>query len=245
MEMVKRIQNGQIGQIVNAQLYYLSSGVGFKPFENVSDDELRIRNHYKFTALSGGILLDQAIHMMDVCNWTLQNSPLSAKGGGGKKGGIDYGDTWNNFQVIYQYPQDINVSVLSTQVGPKFGDVCARFVGTEGIAEAHYSGGVFIEGTNPWDSGILRAQTKLTPDLIAAGVKDSSLHDADYNKGLSFIRSIESGNFLNETEAGSISTLTAIMGRNAAITNEEISMEEIRYSNEFLDPKLNLKQFDK
>jgi len=39
--------------------------------------------------------------------------------------------------------------------------------------------------------------------------------------------------------------LTAIMGRNSAIRNEEISMEEIRFSDEYLDPKLNLSQFDK
>lgn len=245
-EMIKRIQLGEIGEVANAQLYYLSSGVAFKPFENAVDDEVRIRNHYKFRALSGGILLDQAIHMLDVCNWALQSSPLTAKGGGNRKGGIDYGDTWSNFEVLYQYPQNINVSLHSSQVGTCFGDVCARFIGTTGIAEAHYSGGVFIEGTNQWDSGILRtSETKLTPDLIAKGVTGNALFDANKNKVLSFIGSIENGNYLNETVSGSNSTLTAIMGRNSAIRNEEISMEEIRFSDEYLDPKLNLSQFDK
>ena len=245
-EMVKRIQSGEIGEVVNAQLYYLSSGVAFKPFENAVDDEVRIRNQYKFRALSGGILLDQAIHMLDVCNWALQSSPITAKGGGNRKGGIDYGDTWSNFEVQYKYPQNINVSLHSSQVGTCFGDVCARFMGTKGIAEAHYSGGVFIEGTNPWDSGILRSsQTKLTPELIAKGTTGDALFDANKNKVLSFIRSIENGNYLNETVSGSNSTLAAIMGRNSAIRNEEISMEEIRFSDEYLDPKLNLSQFDK
>jgi hypothetical protein len=131
-------------------------------------------------------------------------------------------------------------------VGTCFGDVCARFIGTTGIAEAHYSGGVFIEGSNPWDSGILRSsQTKLTPELIAKGTTGDALFDANKNKVQSFIRSIESGNFLNETVSGSNSTLAAIMGRNSAIRNEEISMEEIRFTDEYLDPKLNLSQFDK
>ena len=246
VEMVQHIQNGEIGEIVNAQLYYLSSGVAYKPFQNAGDDELRIRNQYKFRALSGGILLDQAIHMIDVCNWALQGSPVSAKGGGGRKGAIDYGDTWSNYEVTYQYPQNINVSLHSSQVGTYFGDVCARFIGTSGIAEAHYSGGVFIEGTNPWDSGILRTtQTKLSPDLIAKGVTGNALFDANKNKVRAFIGSIESGNYLNETGSGSNSTLAAIMGRNSSITNQEISMEEIRISDEYLDPKLNLSQFDK
>jgi len=246
VEMVKHIQNGEIGEIINVQLYYLSSGSPFKPFENAVDDELRIRNHYKFNALSGGILLDQGIHMLDVCNWALQSSPLTARAGGGRKGAISYGDAWSHFEVVYQYPQDINVSLHCSQVGPTFGDVCARFLGTKGIAQAHYSGGVFIEGANPWDSGILRnANTILSPDLIAKGSTGEALHDSDKNKGQSFIQSIESGNFLNETVSGSNSTLSAIMGRNSALTNQEISMEAVRFSDEYLDPKLNLAQFDK
>lgn len=245
-EMVRRIQHGEIGEVVNAQLYYLSSGTAFKPYDHAVDDEVRIRNQYKFRALSGGILLDQAIHMLDVCNWTLQSTPVIARGSGNRKGAINYGDTWSNYEIQYQYPQNINVSLHSSQVGTCFGDVCARFIGTTGIAEAHYSGGVFIEGTNPWDSGILRSSREnLTPELIAKGTTGDALFDANKNKVKSFIASIESGNFLNETVSGSNSTLAAIMGRNSAIRNEEISMEEIRFTDEYLDPKLNLGQFDK
>lgn len=244
--MVKQIHEGAIGDVINAQLYYLSSGSPFKPFENVSDDEVMIRNQYKFTALSGGILLDQGIHMIDVCNWALQSSPLSARGFGGRKGAISYGDTWTNFEVAYQYPGDINVSLHCSQVGTTFGDVCARFIGTKGIAEAHYSGGVFIEGANSWDSGILRnSQTVLSPDLIAKGATGQALFDSDKNKGQSFIESIESGNYLNQTVQASTSTLSAIMGRNAAISNQEMTMEEIRFSDEKLDARLNLWQFEK
>lgn len=246
VEMVKRIQDGAIGELMNAQLYYLSSGSAFKPFPNVSEDELRIRNQYKFTALSGGILLDQGIHMIDVCNWALQSSPVSARGFGGRKGAISYGDTWSNFEVAYQYPGDINVSLHCSQVGTTFGDVCARFIGTKGIAEAHYSGGVFIEGVNAWDSGILRnAQTVLTPDLIAKGATGQALFDSDKNKGQSFIQSIETGKYLNQTIQASTSTLSAIMGRNSAITNQEITMEEVRFSDEHLDAGINWGQFDR
>lgn len=184
-QMAGQIQNGAIGEIVNVQLFYLSSGSPFKPFPNVSQEELMIRNQYKFNALSGGILLDQGIHMLDVCNWILKSSPQSARGFGGRKGAISYGDTWTNFEVAYQYPNDVNVSLHCSQVGSTFGDVCARFIGTKGIAEAHYSGGVFIEGENPWDSGILRhAQDNLSPDLIAKGATGQSLHDSDKTKAL-------------------------------------------------------------
>ena len=146
VEMVRRIQQGDLGEIINAQLYYFAAGLPVKPYNNMSYDEARIRNHYHFQALSGGNLVDQGIHMVDVCNWALKAHPLKAIGTGGKKGGSDFGDTWTNYQVLYEYPDNVNVSFHNTQQGTQSGDVCARFIGTKGIAEAHYSGGVFITG---------------------------------------------------------------------------------------------------
>lgn len=244
-EMVRRIQRGDIGDLISVQLYYFSSGVPIKPINGMSYDEARIRNHFHFNELSGGILLDQGIHMIDVCNWALQGTPLQAIGAGGKKGCMDFGNTWTNYQVIYKYPNDVNVSVQSTQVGPHFGDVCASFVGTTGIAEAHYSGGVFIRGENEWDSGIIKSGGKPTPQQIAEGVFLSSLDDADKNKGKSFIDSIETGRYLNQLQSGCNSTLSAILGREAATRQELVTWDEIGFSSEKIDPILDLTQFDK
>jgi len=244
-ELVNRIQRGDVGTLISVQLYYFSSGTPIHPFSNVSNDEFRIRNHYHFRALSGGILLDQGIHMLDVCNWALKGHAVKAIGNGSMKGGPDVGDTYNNYEVIYEYPDNVNVTIHSTQVGPSFGDVCCRFVGTKGVAEAHYSGGVFIKGDNAWDSGIAKDESKLSKEQLASGVFLSSLHDADANKEIAFIKSIETGNYLNEAKQGAESTLTAILGREAAEKRQEKTWEEIVRTNEKLDPALNLAQFDK
>ena len=243
VEMINRIHRGDIGDIISADLYYFSSGVPLKPYKNIPYDEARIRNHFHFLELSGGILLDQGIHMLDVCNWALQSHPLEAMGIGGIKQGPEFGNAWNNYQVLYKYPDQMNMSIHSTQTGPVFGDVCARFMGTKGIAEAHYTKGVFINGENKWDSGVVKGEA--TAAQVASGAFLSSLHDADENKVKSFIQSIETGNHLNETQQGSVSTLTAILGRSAAKTNEKITWEEMSLSNERIDPMLNLSQFDK
>lgn len=245
VQMVERIQRGDIGDIFTAQLYYFSSGSELYQLPNVSDDELRIRNHYHFRALSGGILLDQGIHMIDICNYTLKGHAVKAIGTGSKKGRPDFGDTFSNYEVLYEYPNNVNVSIHTTKLGSEFGDVCCKFIGTKGYAEAHYSGGVFINGDNKWDSGIARHDAELTPQQRASGVFLSSLHDADANKELAFIKSIETGNHLNETRSGAESTLTAILGREAATTKKQMSWNEVLASNERLDPKLNLSQFDK
>lgn len=243
VEMVKKIQNGAIGDIVTVQLYYFSSAAEKHELKNVSWDEMRIRNHYHFRAMCGDILLDQGIHMLDVCNWALQSHPVSAVGNGGTKGNTDFGDTFSNFQVLYQYPNDINVSIHSTKLSEQFGDVCCRFLGTKGSAEAHYSGGVFIKGENPWDSGIAKSESELTPQQQASGVFLSSLYDADAKKEQAFINSIETGNYLNEARSGAQSTLTAILGRESATARKEMTWDEVYYSNEKMDPKLNLSQF--
>jgi myo-inositol 2-dehydrogenase/D-chiro-inositol 1-dehydrogenase len=245
IEMVKRVQHGDIGDLISVQLCYFSSANEIHPLKNVSDDEFRIRNHYHFQALSGGILLDQGIHMLDVCNWALNAHPVHATGSGGSKGGPGVGDTWDNYQVLYQYPGDINVSIHSTQIGPYFGDVCCRFIGTKGIAEAHYGGGVFNNGDNQWDSGVAKTGSELTPQQQAAGVFLSSLYDADANKEKAFIKSIETGNHINGILPGVESTLTALLGREAAQAKKEMTWDEVVSSNERLDPKLNLAQFDK
>jgi predicted dehydrogenase len=245
VEMVKRIQRGDLGEILNVHLCYLATESTVGNISGLSYDEARIRNQYNFHALSGGVMLDQAIHMIDVCNWALQKLPVSAIGTGGKDESHKFGDTWKHFQIMYQYP-GINVSVLTTQFGNHFGDVCAKFIGTKGTAEAHYSGGVFISGDNAWDSSVPRcANEKPTEEQRRAGAFLSSLEDADANKEIAFIKSIETGNYLNETRSGAESTLTAILGREAAISGERLGWDELRNSNARLDPMLNMDQFDR
>ncbi len=243
-EMANRIRKGDIGDVVNVQLYYISSRV--KKVEPVgkSKDEFLIRNHFHSTELSGGIFLDQAIHMIDVCNWVLNEKPENAIGRGNLKGSPDFGDTFTNYQVIFGYPQNTGVSVHSTQFGPSFGDVCARFIGTKGIAEAHYGLGVFISGENQWDSGVLRGQEP-TPEQRAAGVFTSALYDSTSNKVKAFINSIESGNFINEALSGATSTLSAILGRMSAESHKEIEWGKMVNSDQKYNINLNLMQFDK
>ncbi|HUQ66916.1 MAG TPA: Gfo/Idh/MocA family oxidoreductase [Flavitalea sp.] len=243
-EMVRRIHAGEIGDIAAAQMYYISSRNEKVAVIGSSDDELKIRNHFHFRSMSGGILLDQGIHMLDVCNWALNDHPISATGAGGRNFPDNFGDNFNHYEIAYRYPKKIDVSMLSTQSGKTFGDVCARFIGSKGIAEAHYSGGVFINGEKKWDSGVAKDESTVTPQQQAAGIFLSSLHDSDINKGKSFITSIETGKYINQVGQAAASTLTAILGRQTAEKNDEVTWEKMLAGNEKIDAQLNLSQFD-
>ena len=219
-EMIRRIHKGDIGEVLTAQLYYNGNG-GACPKPEREDDEFRIRHHFQYLALSGGILNDQGIHIIDICNEVLQAHPEYAFGIGNDKGKRhEIGDTLSNYHILYGYPNGVNVSCQSLQAGNIFGDVCARFIGSKGFAEAHYSGGVFIKGENEWNSGVQHA-----------------LNDADALKGKSFIDSIVSGKYINQIESACNSTLAAMLGREAVMKGEKLTWEKMikekqRYGNQ-------------
>jgi predicted dehydrogenase len=219
-EMIRRIHNGDIGEVLTVQLYYNGNG-GACPKPECEDDEFRIRHHFQYLALSGGILNDQGIHIIDICNEVLKAHPEYAFGIGNDKGKRhEIGDTLSNYHILYGYPNGVNVSCQSLQAGNIFGDVCARFIGSKGFAEAHYSGGVFIKGENEWNSGVQHA-----------------LNDADALKGKSFIDSIVSGKYINQIESACNSTLAAMLGREAVMKGEKLTWEEMikekqRYGNQ-------------
>lgn len=244
IEMIRRIHRGDIGEVVNAHLYYFGREKVYMEPKGEAFDELRIRNHYHYRSLSGGILLDQGIHILDVCNWVLQKNPELAMGSGNRKGGLDFGDTYTNYQLVYEYPDDLNVSFHSKKMGSYGGDVCARFIGTKGTAEAHYNRGVFIKGANEW-TGVLASGTEPTEAQRAAGIFISALANSTANKVKAFIDSINSGEYLNEAQTATASTLTAILGARAAMSKEIITWDEMLFSRDRIDTRLELDQFAK
>lgn len=209
-EMIRRIHDGQIGEVMSAQLYYnCNGGSGVRPA--VEDEEFRIRNHFRFLKTSGGILTDQGIHIIDICNCVLKANPIFAIGLGNQKGrNYEFGDTLSNYHVVYRYPNDVNVSMQSLQIGPRFGDVCARFFGSKGVAEAHYSGGVHIKGETRWDSGVQHA-----------------LAGSDETKAKLFVDSIISCQYINTIEQDCNSTLAAILGREAVMKGQQLSWDDM------------------
>ncbi|RPI24352.1 MAG: gfo/Idh/MocA family oxidoreductase [Acidobacteria bacterium] len=243
--MVKKIHEGGIGDIVTAQACYLAGTVRLPNFPNATPEELRLRQWLNYRVLSGDILVEQGIHVVDIVNWTMKGHPVKAFGSNGRAGRQDQGDSSAYFVVNYTYPNNVNVSFQSTQFDPGLGDVFERFFGTKGIAEAHYTGGVFIKGPTPWDSGVARgSQEEISAKDWATGAFKSSLEDADPNKQKAVVDSIKNSQYINEAETGAESALSAILGRTAAYTGKVITWDELLASNETWDPKVNLKQFD-
>jgi predicted dehydrogenase len=239
VELTKRIHNGALGKISCAQVYYYTGHINRPEWPGASVPERRLRNWVWDRVLSGDIIVEQNIHVIDVTNWVLQGHPLKASGAGGRTIRNDDGDCFDHFNVTYTYPNDVDVTFSSTQSNKGWWDVCERFFGSKGVSEAHYEAPVAIYGDEPWDF-FKGGAAKQAGEFSTAGTFSGSLDDADPQKQKSFVESITSGNFQNQAAQGAESALSAMLGRKAAYSGQVVTWDELLSSNETWDAHLDL-----
>ncbi len=215
-EAAERVHRGDIGAIVSGQVYYQASRL--QPHadpKDVTNPATRLKNWVFDKALSGDIIVEQNVHVLDVANWYIGSHPLKAFGTGGRKGRTDVGDCWDHFLAIYWYPDDIHIDFSSGQFLKGYSDLCIRLYGTQGTVDSHYGGANRITGEKPWP-GVERDNTYQEPVVQNA---------KDFEKG------IRDGKPLNNAEQSATSTLTGILGRTAAYEGRVVTWDEMIASN--------------
>jgi len=224
MEAARRVHQGALGELVAGQVYYQAGRL--KPQADPADhsDAARLRNWVFDIALSGDIIVEQNVHVLDVANWFLQSKPARAFGTGGRKARVDVGDCWDHFIVTYWYPQDIQISFSSGQYLRGFDDLCTRIFGSEGTVDAHYEGAVSIRGANPYEGGSTRGM--YTTGAVANLKR--------------FEESLRTGNLLNNAAECTDSTLTGILGRKAAYEGRIVTWEEMLQDDKGFKVTLNV-----
>jgi predicted dehydrogenase len=239
IELVKHIHAGAMGDIVSGAAYYYCPRIDFS-FPDAPQPVRRLRNWLQDRVLSGDIIVEQNIHAIDICNWVMQGHPVKAIGHGGRKGREFPGDTcYSHFNVVFQYPSDVDVSFSSTQFGKVQFDVNERFNGTRGSSQSPYAGPLGIWGEEQWVwSGSEKPAAE--GQFSASGSFSDNLAQADPEKQKAFIGSITSGKFHNQAATGVESALTAMLGRQAAYQGRELTWDELLRSNEHWDSGIDL-----
>jgi myo-inositol 2-dehydrogenase/D-chiro-inositol 1-dehydrogenase len=241
VEMVRRIHTGAIGKIVCGEAHYLTGYIDRPQWPNASPDERRLRNWIYDRVLSGDIIVEQNIHVIDICNWILKSHPLKATGTGGRAGRPTDGDVFGNYNVVFQYPEGVNVSFSSTQFAKGWWDVTERFFGTKGTSQSPYIGPLGIWGEEPWQAASSSPKDNGQQQAFSVtGNFRSNLEQADPEKKRAFVESIVSGKFHNQAAAGAESALSCIMARSAAYTGREVTWDETLHSKEVWDARLDL-----
>lgn len=227
VELMKRIHDGAIGELVGGQCYWYGGGIWFKGAEaQMSELDWQCHNWYHFTWLSGDQICEQHIHNIDVMNWCFNGPPAKFMAVGGRQwrssnedqvktakevcrkytGSEDNwekfnGDIWDHIYAEFEYANGARCLSFSGH-SPGSGRNGEKIVGTKGTSDCNQN----INGENAWryEGKNVNGQVQEHVDLIA---------------------SIRSGKPLNEGVRVAESTLTAIGARIAAFTGQVITWD--------------------
>jgi len=179
-----------------------------RPRPEWSETEWQIRNWYYFTWLSGDHIVEQHIHNLDVINWVLGTHPVKAVGVGGRQARTapEFGNIYDHFAIEFEYPNGVKVLSMCRQIDDCASRVTEFIVGTNGVASP---------------SGWLRTRDG------KEGRYQGPNPNPYVQEHLHLIQSIRNGKPINEGVQVTKSTLTAIMGRMAAYTGQEVTWEQV------------------
>jgi len=165
---------------------------------------------------------------VDVINWFVGAHPVRAVAMGGRMGGTDarpngdpqeVGHIWDHFAVEYEYPNGVRLaSYCRHYYGP--GDVSEMLVGTKGTIRTSDKSMYQING---------KAAYSVDQDK-----EDVSPYVQEH---IDLIASIRAGKPLNELQSVTESTMTAILGREAAYSGTSLTWDRLLASKVSTMPK--------
>ncbi|MFN7545174.1 MAG: Gfo/Idh/MocA family protein [Acidobacteriota bacterium] len=219
---------GRIGDVKLMKSYwvlgYLPPTTDAKLFQDLPPNEQKLRRWAFWNSLSGGPIVEQDCHGIDVLNWFARDQhPLRAVGRGGLRYPLPYGD-WNtdHHNVIYEYPDGLEGWLISIKHTAGYRDVKEQFFGSKGMLET---------------SRKYRKLHGMTPDVrykSADDLRDTSLIEREESNAditaeatEAFFRGILAAEPFDMTQSSVHSTLTAILGRLAIDSRREVSWDEM------------------
>lgn len=212
-ETLRKIRDGAIGDIVSLSSRYLAGPVfhvkGRDP--RWGDMEWQHRNWYSFLWLCGDQIVEQHIHGINLCNVVMGTHPVSVVASGGV--------AWRPKEELYGNIHDHNYSDFVYPNGVHLHSHCRQF--PRGCA-----GGLreLIVGTKGTSSG---------RDMGQRGGLNAYVQEH-----IELVQSLRGdGPYVNQGVQVGESTLTAIMGREAAYSGLEITWDMIMKSRQDLQPK--------
>jgi len=220
LDQFKRVKNGEIGDIAHLNAYWVGGPVlNFNTFPNRKRDpkwgdmEFQHRNWYSFVWVCGDQIVEQHLHNIDVCNWFMGTHPVEAVASGGaawRPREEEYGNIYDHLSADFVYPNGVHMSSYCRQYpGREMAqNVSERIVGTKGVI----------------DSTALRgARPAVDPYVV------------EHTDMLNSIRG--KGPYINEAMAVAESTMTCLMGREAAYSGLKVTWDMMMNSKQDLLPK--------
>ncbi|MAD19725.1 MAG: oxidoreductase [Planctomycetaceae bacterium] len=222
LEAMERLHRGDLGRLLAARCYWnMGSLWNVAAQPDRSEVENQIRNWLYYTWLSGDHIVEQHVHNLDAINWAFQSPPTEVFGVGGRQSRTtdEYGHIFDHFGLEYRYPEDRFAMSMCRQQAGTAGRVEEVITGADGTATLT-SGRAVLTGPKAWRfKGPQRSPYVQEHMDLQASIRGT-------------------GEYLNEGQRIAESTLTAIMGREAAYTGKVITFEDALNSDQDLMPDL-------
>lgn len=218
-------REGKIGVVKLMMSYWvLGNEPPSKPPETkYPPEEEKIRRWGAWMATSGGPIVEQDCHGVDVLNWWAGAHPQRAAGTGGLRYPLPYGD-WDSdhHNITYYYPEGVEGWLISIKHTAGYRDVKEQMYGSKGmleLARTYYK----------WHGMIPSAPLSNADDLRDRSLieRGDSKREITIDAVESFFKSIVEGTPYNLAQEAAESTLTSLLGRLAYQKKREVSWEEL------------------
>ncbi|MCP4612630.1 MAG: Gfo/Idh/MocA family oxidoreductase [Planctomycetes bacterium] len=219
-DLVKAIHDGELGEVKALYAYFNTGNIWYRERESgMSLPDYHFHNWFHVDWLCGDHIVEQHIHNLDACNWIMQGHPVKAYGAGGRQYHTDRGgNIYDHFTVEYEYENGIRMNSMCRQIKGTDAKIGEEIVGTKGFG--------YLVGRKAQFTGENARVFREYPEQ----------HESHLQEHIDFIAALRRGELPNDTRFLCESTLTAIMGREAAYTGKHVTWDEILNSNLQLTP---------
>jgi predicted dehydrogenase len=227
METRRRVLNGEIGDIVGANIIRNGGALWYRSRQpEWTDMEYMLRNWVNFCWLSGDHITEQFIHEVDVMNWYLGQYPTKATGWGGRQRRVT-GDQYDFFSVEYLYENGLRTHCAARQIDGCTNEKVEQINCSQGYADA--AGKLYdLKGNMIWEYPHPEENDTQS---------EWNVNNPYIQEHINLVTAIRTGNTLNDGEDQAYSSLVTIMGRMAAYTGKDVTWDEVLNADLYLGPK--------
>jgi predicted dehydrogenase len=223
-ELFKRIQDGQLGEIILLRAYRQSGPVGHMPVERkpdgISELMYQIREFHGFLWASGGCYSDFLIHNIDECCWMKNAWPVRAQGTGARTYREQYIDqNFDTYSVEYTYDDGTKLQLEGRNIVGCHQEFASYAHGTKGFAV------ISSNSHTPAKCRIYKSQKMNRHDLVwAYPPPEANPYQLEWDR---LIMAIRKDKLHNEVKRGAEASLVTSMGRMACHTGQVVTFEDM------------------
>ena len=215
-ELMKRIQDGAIGDVITARGDRMGGSFWMRPrTEGQNEMEYQMTNWVNFNWMASEYINDVTIHQLDIALWSFGDAtPVGAYGMGGRlsRAGVDTGDMYDSMAVVYEFADGRSLYAFSRQISGSFSRAYTTINGSKGhaiIGNLESKASIFVNGK---ETQIERGKTS------GYIVEHKVLIDAVRSGGATYV---------NNADYMCNSTGCAILGRLCSYNGQYVTWEEM------------------